>query len=319
MSKSAQDRENAAACAAALLEAEGIAAENDLTRDNNAELLKLYNEANNNWLNRKKAFEDNQNSLVQQNTDHINRWSNCRNNLNCDGEYHHLRDRVNQLRNDRWKTKNAGCGANDSWCGNDYGRDFWQTDSLNHTFADCGHPTCRRTDKGIKHEIGIAIGPEPPRHNKLDFQEPMPKWGEGGFIEQPAKIFPTVQCCSNILECPPSSTCRNIIQSCKQELNVDQPPSQSPESSTPESSAPESSKSTNIAVNKVGVDEDDNTNMIIIVVVIFIISFSLLAVLAVVFVGLSSGSDETPATQMSYPYFYPSYPPKPPVPQDIFK
>jgi hypothetical protein len=314
MSKSAQDRENAAKCAAALLEAEGIAAENDLARDNNVELLKLYNEANNNWLNRKKAFEDNQNSLAQQNIDHINRWQNCRNNLNCDGEYHHLRDRVNQLRGER-KTTGESVNPNEQWCKNDFGGG-WTTHSRNANFANIGRMECKRSEQQVKDELGI--GPEPNRYQKLEFQERMPRWGEGEFIEQPAKIFPTVQCCSNILECPPSSTCRNIIQTCKQELNVDQPPSQSPESSTPESSTPESSESTNESTNKVGIDED-NTNMIIIVVVIFIISFSLLAVLAVVFVGLSSGSGETPAPQMLYPYPYPSYPPKPPVPQDIFK
>jgi hypothetical protein len=117
-------------------------------------------------------------------------WDNCKNHLNCYGNYDWARNRVNNLRNERKTWNNcvewwdADGGRHNDWCTNDRGQGWWHA---GREGAGCRHGqgkgVCARNDEAVKRDLDIGHRPNVPGH-------------PGEFHMYP---IPNIQCCQSII------------------------------------------------------------------------------------------------------------------------
>lgn len=130
--------------------------------------------------------DDNAQAAWQRNSDAYNaavslkgQWDDCRNNLNCYGNYAGYADKVNSLRNERRAWNNCvawnetSAGKHNDWCANDRGQDWQHVGQEGSCSLGFGKGVCGRNDNAVKRDLGLPSapgvpphpGPQPSRHN----------------------------------------------------------------------------------------------------------------------------------------------------------
>lgn len=142
------------------------------------------NESNPRYSKWKREKDDFQNSKNKQ-----EEWDNCKNNLNCGGNYSWAKGKIDDLRNERKVWNNCAVwdatkvGEHDDWCVNDFGQGWIHVDRGGWgCTAGWGRGECGRTDDKVKKDLDIG-------------ERPSITMDPGPWVANPV---PDIKCCQDM-------------------------------------------------------------------------------------------------------------------------